>query len=336
MRAPMRLKMGFKALRRADSVPMGVDGDATDRLPPWRLEVGMTVAPLEVRTLAQQVWSATDALVLLVDEAELVLAANPAICRALGLEEQDLIGRDATAAVVPREVPDLRAALRGAIRAGLPFALEHELPRADGLGRRSVAWSISRVSESPVTVACIGVDVTATRDEFEVLRNRAVTDELTGLPNRAGLLEQLSSLAGSGATVVFCDLNGFKLVNDTHGHAAGDSVLVQIARRLTRTVRGEDFVARLGGDEFVIVVPPDPHSDFEALARRLLRATDQPMILPGPIVATVGMSIGMAVLEHGADPATVLTAADHNMYLMKSRQTTRASSVADAERADDR
>jgi diguanylate cyclase (GGDEF)-like protein/PAS domain S-box-containing protein len=321
---------------------MGVDGDASDR--PLAATSGgwVTVAPLAAGTLAagtlaagtfaERIWIATDALMLLVDESELVLAANPAACRALALGEDELIGRDATALAVPREVPDLRAALRGAIRSGLPFALEHELPRADGQDRHSVAWSISRVSESPVIVACVGVDVTATRDEFEVLRNRALTDELTGLPNRAGLLQQLSSLAGSGATVVFCDLNGFKQVNDTHGHAAGDSVLVQIARRLTRTVRGEDFVARLGGDEFVVVVPPDPYSDFEALARRMLRATDQPMILPGPIVATVGMSIGMAVLEDGADPATVLTAADRNMYLMKSRQTTRSTSVADAER----
>jgi diguanylate cyclase (GGDEF)-like protein len=138
-------------------------------------------------------------------------------------------------------------------------------------------------------------------------------------------------MAGSGASVVFCDLNGFKAVNDTHGHAAGDAVLVQIARRLKRTVRGEDFVARLGGDEFVIVVPPDPCSDFEALARRLLRGTDQPMILPGPIVANVGMSIGMAVLVVGEDPADVLTLADHNMYLMKSRHATRAARVAHAE-----
>ena len=109
-------------------------------------------------------------------------------------------------------------------------------------------------------------------------------------------------MEGSGASVVFCDLNGFKAVNDTHGHAAGDSVLVQIGRRLKRTVRGEDFVARLGGDEFVIVVPPDPSSDFAALARRLLRATDQPLILPGPIVATVGMSIGVSILERARMP----------------------------------
>jgi diguanylate cyclase (GGDEF)-like protein len=292
----------------------------------------VTLAPTELGLFAARVWQATDAFVLFFDESERVLAANAAVCAAMGADEVNVIGADADVVVVPREVPDLRRALRGAIRSGLSSALELELSTTDNQ-RRSVAWSISRISESPAVVAAIGVDVTARRNELDVLRSRSVTDELTGLPNRAGLVEQLATHAGSGATVVFCDLNGFKAINDTHGHAAGDAVLVQIGRRLTRTVRGEDFVARLGGDEFVIVVPPDPHSDFEALARRLLRATDQPLILPGPIVASVGMSIGMATLEAGAEPAAVLTIADQNMYLMKSRRTTHTTAMPDAEDA---
>ena len=275
-----------------------------------------------------QIWRTTDALVLLVDHAEKVIAANPAACAALGVDEVQLIGTDATSIVVPREQPDFRRALRGASRSGLAFAHEHELPDAGERGRRSVAWSVSRTCTSPTVVSCIGVDVTATRNEFEVLRSRAVTDELTGLPNRAGLVEHMTTVATNGASVVFCDLNGFKAVNDAYGHSAGDAVLVQIARRLKRTVRGEDFVARIGGDEFVIVVPSEPPSDFEGLGRRLLRATDQPMILPGPIVANVGMSIGMAVLLPGQDPAHALTVADENMYRMKSRQTTRAVVVS--------
>ncbi|HEY5456989.1 MAG TPA: GGDEF domain-containing protein [Acidothermaceae bacterium] len=291
----------------------------------------MTFGSGTLSSPADLIWHATDAFELLVDDAEHLLAANPAVCLALGISENEAAGREAISIVVPREVPDFRHALRGAMRSGLPFAHEHELPTPDGQRRRNIAWSICRMSQSPAVVACIGVDVTATRNEFDVLRSRAVTDELTGLPNRAGLLEHLAGMADSEASVVFCDLNGFKAVNDTHGHATGDAVLVQIARRLKRTVRGEDFVARLGGDEFVIVVPHDPNSDFETFARRLLRATDQPMILPGPTVATVGMSIGVAVLSQGEDPATVLTVADKNMYLMKSRHPTRAASVSDTQ-----
>lgn len=278
---------------------------------------------------AEQIWRATDALVLLVDQDDRVVAANPAMCAAVGNAENDLLGHDAADLVVPREVPDFRRALRSALRDGVAVAPEHELRSADGIGRRCIGWSISRVAESPAMAACIGVDVTSTRNAFDQVLSRSVTDHLTGLPNRAALVEHLAALAGSGASVVFCDLNGFKAVNDEHGHTAGDAVLVQIAQRLKRTVRGEDFVARLGGDEFVIVVPPDPSSDFGALARRLLQATDQPMILPGPIVANVGLSVGMAVLATGEDPAAVLNEADRNMYLMKSRHATRAVRVSD-------
>jgi diguanylate cyclase (GGDEF)-like protein/PAS domain S-box-containing protein len=293
------------------------------------LAVTQPVAPAALSASAEQIWCATGALVLLVDQDERVVAANPAMCAAVGFTEDDLVGRDASDLVVPREAPDFRHALRGAIRDGLPFAPEHELTAESGVARRCIAWSISRTAESPALVVCIGVDVTATRNAFDLVLCRSVTDDLTGLPNRAALLEHLAAVAGTGASVVFCDLNGFKAVNDEYGHNAGDAVLVQIARRLKRTVRGEDFVARLGGDEFVIVVLPDPSSDFEALARRLLRATDQPMILPGPIVANVGISIGMAVLGPGDDPVAVLSAADLNMYLMKSRHATRAVRVAD-------
>lgn len=278
---------------------------------------------------AEQIWRATEALVLIVDQDEQVVSANPAMCAAVGVLENDLVGQDAAALVIPREGPDFRHALRSALRDGVAVAPEHELRSSDGIPRRCIGWSISRVAQSPPMAACIGVDVTVTRNAFDQVLSRSITDPLTGLPNRAALLEHLTALAGSGATVVFCDLNGFKAVNDEHGHTAGDAVLVQIARRLKRTVRGEDLVARLGGDEFVIVVPPDPSSDFDALARRLLQATDQPMILPGPIVANVGMSIGMAVLGRGDDPAVVLSEADRNMYLMKSRHATRAVRVTD-------
>lgn len=294
---------------RADTVP--VDG-----------------MPLGGRPVGMQLWSLAGALMLLLDESNRILAANPALCAAVGLTEVELIGRNAADLVAPREVAEFRHELRVTSRSGVQSTYEHALRTDRDDERRAVAWSMSCMSDSPVTVGCIGVDVTAARNDADLLRERAVTDELTGLPNRAGLRDHLARMSGSGASVVFCDLNGFKAVNDTHGHDIGDAVLVQVARRLRRTVRGEDFVARLGGDEFLIIAPPDPNSNFDLLARRILRATDQPMILPGPVVATIGMSIGMAVLEPGVDPTTALTLADHDMYQMKSRRATEATSAA--------
>jgi len=298
-------------------------------------ELHMSAPVLDLGLLASALVMRTDALVVLVDDTGRLAAVNPATVQATGRPAESLVGEAAEVLVVPRDVPDFRRALRVAVRSGAPGSYELELAGPTEEGRRSVTWSISPIAHDPTVLACIGIDVTATRNEFEALRSRAVTDGLTGLPNRAGLVEHLAGMAGSGASVVFCDLDGFKAVNDTFGHAAGDEVLVHVARRLKRAVRGEDFVARLGGDEFVIVVPPDPNSDFEALAGRLTMAMTQPMILTGRVVATVGMSFGVSVLSPGEDPATVLTAADQDMYQMKLRRPAPTMTGAYADDVDD-
>ena len=286
----------------------------------------MTAASTTFPDAARSVFERTGALLLLVDEEHRVVAANAAAAAAVGRTPGEATGADATTFVAAKHAPAFRHALREAVR-GTASSQECALATTERK-HRSIAWSVTLVSEVPHLVACIGVDVTAIRDEVENLRNRAVTDDLTGLPNRAALLNHLASVAPSGATVVFCDLNRFKAVNDTLGHAAGDAVLVQAARRLRRTVRGEDFVARLGGDEFVIVVSSDDDTSFDGLARRLLRAIEQPMVLPGGVAATVGMSVGEAILEPGGDPGAVLSAADADMYKMKSRLPTRTTGDA--------
>jgi len=277
---------------------------------------------------ARRALELTGVLALIVDDQQRIVMMNPALRAAIQTCGDVLdVGDDAARCVASKLAPDFRRSVRDAAHGSASVA-EYALRAPDGVNARSIAWTFGRIETNPCRVACIGVDVTATRNEVEDLRLRAVTDELTGLANRAGLLEYLSTASATGATVIFCDLDGFKRVNDTLGHAAGDAVLVQTARRLVRTVRGEDFVARLGGDEFVIVVPQDAHTSFEGLGRRLLRAIEQPMILPGGVAATVGMSIGEAQLSPGADPAVVLHAADGNMYKMKSRLPTRMSGDA--------
>jgi len=292
------------------------------------VSVSLPTTPPAMAASVAAIFAQSQAMMLLVDDQQRVITVNDAMARALPVDDPSrFVGEDAALLVAARHVPDFRQALRDATR-GVASTQEHTLAAAKPGGSRGVAWSITRVSEDPCVIACVGVDITATRDEVEDLRARATTDDLTGLPNRAGLLEHLTTMAGSGAAVVCCDLNGFKSVDDTRGHAAGDAVLVQTARRLRRTVRGADFVARLGGDEFVIVVPPSPDSSFEGLGRRLLRAIEQPMILPGGVAATVGMSIGEAVLAPGVEPTRVLTRADAEMYKMKSRRPTRTSADA--------
>jgi diguanylate cyclase (GGDEF)-like protein len=119
--------------------------------------------------------------------------------------------------------------------------------------------------------------------------------------------------------VLYLDLDGFKPINDTHGHAAGDHVLAWVAQTLRRVARESDFVARLGGDEFAVLQRGiDMHEQAVALAQRLTDALSQPWTL-GTVHVQVGASIGMAMFpEHGSDPESLIAAADQAMYLAKT------------------
>lgn len=151
-----------------------------------------------------------------------------------------------------------------------------------------------------------------------------VTDELTGLPTRGGLqqaLEQALARAARGdqaVGVMFIDLDGFKQVNDTGGHDAGDEVLRTVARRLRAAVREGDFVARVGGDEFVVVVEAvaSPMQAF-LVGRKLVRSVGEDIAFAGQ-AWRVGASVGIALSPaDGADAATLLKSADTAMYETK-------------------
>ena len=177
------------------------------------------------------------------------------------------------------------------------------------------------------------------------LRYSALHDDLTGLPNRALLMDRLDgALARTERThretaVLFCDLDGFKRVNDTGGHTAGDRVLAEISRRFTPVVRDGDTVARIGGDEFVVIIEPwnriagdttplGPEHDRAAatdIADRIRESVRQPVTVDG-VEHNVSVSIGIAFgLRGHPGPVGVLNAeqllrgADDAMYLAKRR-----------------
>jgi diguanylate cyclase (GGDEF)-like protein len=110
-------------------------------------------------------------------------------------------------------------------------------------------------------------DITEAVDLQQRIEHHALHDGLTGLPNRALLIDRLTAALSRSArdrrevAVLFCDLDGFKRVNDTAGHAAGDAVLLEISRRLQGLLRADDTVARVGGDEFVVLVEPWNRAD---------------------------------------------------------------------------
>ncbi len=165
-------------------------------------------------------------------------------------------------------------------------------------------------------------DVTDRHRFAERISYLAHNDPLTGLANRTRFQDHLSDMiaqaTGRRFAVLFFDLDQFKLVNDTWGHATGDRLLAMVADRLRATVRSTDHVARFGGDEFAIV-----QSDFEALgdwtdlARRLIETVSRPYIFEGRQL-TVGVSIGVATYPNdGTDPEQLLKSADIALYAAK-------------------
>ena len=160
-------------------------------------------------------------------------------------------------------------------------------------------------------------------EQFEKL---AYSDSLTGLPNRTLLNDRLLHAIDQAHRdsrhlgVFFFDLDHFKTINDTHGHAVGDLILRSVAQRLKKFIREGDTLARLGGDEFVIV-QADPNQDpnFATLARRILETLGEPFQI-GERDLYASASIGIAIYPgDGEDPATLLKSADTAMYVAKSR-----------------
>ena len=160
----------------------------------------------------------------------------------------------------------------------------------------------------------------STADE---LQHAATHDALTGLANRARFFGELRRTneddpSGSLLGVVYIDLDGFKPVNDAHGHATGDAVLKVVARRLERIVRETDTLARLGGDEFAVICPGvSDASQLHSLAERIVAATGQPISIDG-VEVTIGSSVGLAVAPPAAfDSAALIDAADGALYEAK-------------------
>ncbi len=166
-------------------------------------------------------------------------------------------------------------------------------------------------------------DVTELRRLQERLAALALRDPLTGLANRRLLDELLeaeiarSRRSGLPLAVAYIDLDGLKLVNDTHGHDAGDVVLCETARRLLSLVGGADVVARLGGDEFVVVYQPDA-AGSNNLVDRIDEALSEPITITPDVSVSCPASIGTADTRLiGHDPNHLLAAADNAMYQVK-------------------
>ncbi|HXF78495.1 MAG TPA: GGDEF domain-containing protein [Usitatibacter sp.] len=161
------------------------------------------------------------------------------------------------------------------------------------------------------------------REALRRIEYLAHFDTVTGLPNRALLADRLSQelararRAGDGFAVLLFDLDGFKAVNDTWGHAAGDRVLAAVAERARKCVRASDTVGRLGGDEFLAILPETASAGALGVAEKLREALKEPYPLEGA-AAHLSASIGIALYPaHGEDPESLRRAADAALYEAK-------------------
>ncbi|MCU1375447.1 MAG: putative signaling protein [Actinomycetia bacterium] len=166
-------------------------------------------------------------------------------------------------------------------------------------------------------------DVTERRQATEALSYQALHDSLTGLPNRRAVLEELRTLLADAdrgpISLLYVDLDGFKAVNDGHGHAGGDRVLVELGRRLVGAARASDVVARIGGDEFAVLCRGASPAEADAIADRVVAAVSHPIPLDGG-ATRVGASVGVITVaagEAGRTPDDVLNQADLAMYEVK-------------------
>lgn len=296
-----------------------------------RLAAELSQAQQRIGT-AQQILSIADMAIIATDSNGLISEANRSAGDIFGYGEGELIGLSVHLLVPPQfrhrhaqyfdafingEETERRMSSRGEImgyrKDGTFFPLEASIAK---FRKGADDWLLV------VTMR----DITERKKAEEELTRRATHDPLTGLPNRALIRERVSNAlqrsrrSGQSVVLLFVDLDGFKLINDSHGHEAGDELLKTVASRLIEQVRPGDTVARLAGDEFVVLCEQvEQPSALSVLAERINHSLRQPMIFGGQplfISASVGIAIGNGS-THSADD--MLRQADTAMYAVKEK-----------------
>lgn len=256
-----------------------------------------------------------------------VCDVNDAALRQVAVDAREgLLGTQALALIEPG-LPTLATALAALAAGATASSGEMLLRRSDGT-QREFAFNIVAMPEAERDGRDIAIvatlDITESKQVLQDLQVMSRHDALTGLANRVLLAEQTNQALVAArrdrhrVAVLFIDLDGFKPVNDKHGHAVGDALLVEVAARLRGCVRAADTVARLGGDEFVVLLAGVGEANQAlALAEKICTALAQPCLLAGRTLH-VTASVGLALYpEHGDSPQQLFQRADEAMYLAK-------------------
>lgn len=284
-------------------------------------------AEQRIRLHAAALESTQDGMMVLSRSRGLV-SINPAFTALTGYEEHEVVGRTPEF-LLPDRPDELLADLRGEMMHKGSWQGEVWFRRKTGelfMTKLSVS-AVKSVRGRPTHFVGVFTDITQIKQTEERLAKMAHFDTLTELPNRVMIHQRLShaitlaqrhhSLVG----VLFIDLDNFKMVNDGLGHAAGDSLLKQVARRLQTRVRQEDTLGRLGGDEFILVLEHLRHPQQAAqVASAMLETLGQPFTLDGGQQVYVRASIGISVFPNdGQDASELVRNSDAAMYESKRR-----------------
>jgi diguanylate cyclase (GGDEF)-like protein/PAS domain S-box-containing protein len=251
---------------------------------------------------------------------------NNALCEITGYPEHELLGRTFGEITHPDDVDANLDALQDLVEGErYAYRAEKRYVHADG-HPVWVSLNVSPVYDGDDVSYLISQieDISDRKESEERLTRQALHDSLTGLPNRTLFADRVRMAANRrsarGHAIVYLDLDGFKLVNDTLGHAAGDQVLVEVARRLERLLRAGDTLARLSGDEFALLCEEVGEEEVRRIADRVIDAMAKPIQVQGREIVQAA-SIGIAIYSADgtpAEPDEMLGDADLAMYRAKA------------------
>ncbi|MGX6603545.1 diguanylate cyclase domain-containing protein [Micromonosporaceae bacterium Da 78-11] len=242
---------------------------------------------------------------------------SPAVETVLGVPAGTVVGRPMLDLLHPDDRVRLAAELRDVFdRAGATLTYQARFRRSDGTWRWLEVFSVNLVDGEGVGgVVSNAHDITEARELQERLRFQAEHDSLTSLANRRRFADRMRETGPGDAAVLLIDLDGFKEINDSYGHASGDAVLVHVAERLRGCAGPGDLPARLGGDEFAVLLAHGDRAAAERMAHRFRDSLVEPVAVMGRLLR-VGASVGVAIGPAG-DPDHLLHAADLQMYEQK-------------------
>ncbi len=253
--------------------------------------------------------------------------ANPAFTRMTGYGADEVRGENPRILKAGDQAAAFYAELWQTLLRGEEWRGEFHNKRKDG----TLFWEMASISPILDTAGqithfvAVKENITERKELQERLEQLAQFDMLTGLPNRRMLFDRLAqavALAGRSGqrfALLFIDLDGFKRINDTHGHEAGDRVLKNVAARLSACLRISDTAGRIGGDEFIVLLGTlSRYRDAGQVAEKILAALRRPISLPDGARDCIGCSIGISIFpEDARDGDSLLAAADEVMYQMK-------------------